>query len=156
MPVELTINGVVHTVEADPDMPLLWVLRDHLDLTGTKFGCGVGVCGACTVLVGDEAVRACRVPAGDVWDAVTTIEGHGAAAGLPVIQKAWVDHQVSQCGYCQPGMIMQAVAFLAETPDPSDEDIDIAMSGNLCRCGTYQRVRAAIRQAAGDIREARL
>ena len=153
---ELTVNGQAHVVEADPETPLLWVLRDHLGLTGTKYGCGVAACGACTVLVGGEAVRACTLPAGDVRDAVTTIEGHGNPEALSALQAAWIEHQVAQCGYCQPGQIMQAASLLADNPAPSDEEIDAAMRGNLCRCGTYQRVRTAIRAAAGEMREARL
>ncbi|MFQ3595143.1 MAG: (2Fe-2S)-binding protein [Sphingomonadaceae bacterium] len=146
---QLTVNGSDRSVEADPDMPLLFVLRDLLGLKGAKYGCGIGQCGACTVLVDGVAQRACVLPLEAVGDAkVLTIEGL-AAAGLHPLQKAWIDRQVPQCGYCQTGQIMQAAALLAETPNPSDAEIDAAMAGNLCRCGTYLRIRAAIRQAAG-------
>lgn len=144
----LTVNGTETEVDADPAMPLLWALRDVMGLTGTKFGCGVAACGACTVLVGGEAVRSCQLPVGDVWDAVTTIEGIGTPEALAPIQQAWVEEQVAQCGYCQSGQILQAAALLAENPSPTDADIDAAMAGNLCRCGTYPRIRAAIRKAA--------
>lgn len=155
MSLELIVNGQGHVVDADPEMPLLWVLRDHLGLTGTKYGCGVAACGACTVLVDGEAVRSCSVAAGDVWGEVTTIEGHGTPQKLSALQEAWISHQVAQCGFCQPGQIMQAAALLARTPAPTDDEIDEAMRGNLCRCGTYQRVRSAIRAAVGEMREAR-
>jgi isoquinoline 1-oxidoreductase alpha subunit len=154
MPTELTINGTTHQVDLPDDMPLLWVLRDEIGLTGTKFGCGVAACGACTVQIDGMAVRSCQVALGDVWGAVTTIEGLGAPEALSAIQQAWVDHQVAQCGYCQSGQILQAAALLAKTPDPSDDDIDAAMQGNLCRCGTYPRIRAAIHQAAQMMKEA--
>ncbi|MCV6585461.1 MAG: (2Fe-2S)-binding protein, partial [Marinibacterium sp.] len=121
--------------------------------TGTKFGCGVAACGACTVHIDGEAVRSCQVALADVWGDVTTIEGIGTPDAMAAIQQAWVDHQVAQCGYCQSGQIMQAAALLAETPDPSDQDIDDAMQGNLCRCGTYPRIRAAIHSAASALRE---
>jgi isoquinoline 1-oxidoreductase alpha subunit len=129
-------------------MPLLWALRDGLGLTGTKFGCGVAACGACTVLIDGEAMRSCQVPIGDVAGEITTIEGLGTPDRLSVLQKSWVRHQVAQCGYCQSGQIMQAAALLASNPTPSDADIDEAMQGNLCRCGTYPRIRAAIHDAA--------
>ena len=129
------------------------VLRDELRMTGTKFGCGVSACGACTVHIDGEAVRSCQVALGDVWGDVTTIEAQGTPDALSILQKAWVDHQVAQCGYCQSGQIMQAAALLAETPSPSDEDIDTAMAGNLCRCGTYPRIRAAIHDAAAKMSE---
>lgn len=146
----LTVNGAALRTDADPDTPLLWVLRDELGLTGTKFGCGVAACGACTVHVAGEAVRACQVRLGDVWGEVTTIEGLGGAHPL---QEAWVRHQVAQCGYCQPGQIMQAADLLARIPQPTDDDIDAAMAGNLCRCGAYSRIRAAIHDAARQIAE---
>ena len=154
MPTELTINGTAHQVDLPDDVPLLWVLRDEIGLTGTKFGCGVAACGACTVQIDGVAVRSCQVALGDVWGAVTTIEGIGAPGNLAVIQRAWVDHQVAQCGYCQSGQILQAAALLAENPDPTDDDIDAAMHGNLCRCGTYPRIRAAIHSAARLMKEA--
>ena len=148
MPTSLTINGTAHTVDLPDDVPLLWVLRDEVGLTGTKFGCGVAACGACTVQIDGEAVRSCQVALSDVWGEVTTIEGLGTPEAMSKIQQAWVEHQVAQCGYCQSGQIMQAAALLAGTPDPTDADIDAAMAGNLCRCGTYPRIRAAIRAAA--------
>jgi isoquinoline 1-oxidoreductase alpha subunit len=148
----LQVNGADREVTADPDMPLLWVLRDLLGLTGTKYGCGMMVCGACTVHLDGEAVRSCRLPVGSIAGRqVTTIEGlagrDGQAGGHPV-QRAWVAEQVPQCGYCQSGQIMSAVALLARTPSPNDEQINAAMDGNLCRCGTYLRIRRAIHRAA--------
>ena len=148
MSTELKINGTAHQVDLPEDVPLLWVLRDEVGLTGTKFGCGVAACGACTVHIDGEAVRSCQVSLGDVWGDVTTIEGLGTPETLHAVQKAWVDHQVAQCGYCQSGQIMQASALLSETPHPTDAEIDDAMQGNLCRCGTYPRIRAAIHRAA--------
>ena len=146
----LLINGASTSVDVDPDTPLLWVLRDHLNLTGTKFGCGVGQCGACTVHLDGEATRSCQWIVRDVGARhITTIEGLSADGSHPV-QRAWVREQVPQCGYCQVGQIMSAAALLAETPHPSDADIDAAMAGNICRCGTYQRIRRAIHVAAGD------
>ena len=145
---DLTINGARHQIDAPEDTPLLWVLRDELGLTGTKFGCGVAACGACTVHVDGEAVRSCQLRLSDVWGAVTTIEGLGRPGALHALQDAWIRHQVAQCGYCQPGQIMQAATLLAENPAPSDAEIDDAMAGNLCRCGTYSRIRAAIHDAA--------
>jgi len=153
MSIALTINGTNHQVDAADDTPLLWVLRDELTMTGTKFGCGVAACGACTVHIDGEAVRSCQVALADVWGDVTTIEGLGTPTAPHALQEAWVRHQVAQCGYCQSGQIMQAAALLAETPDPTDEDIDFAMSGNLCRCGTYGRIRAAIHDAATALQE---
>jgi len=144
----LSVNGTDLTTDAPAETPLLWVLRDELGLTGTKFGCGVAACGACTVQIDGEAVRSCQVQLGDVWGAVTTIEGLGTPAAAHPLQEAWVRHQVAQCGYCQSGQIMQAAALLAENPAPSDADIDDWMAGNLCRCGTYGRIRAAIHDAA--------
>ena len=146
----LLINGASTSVDVDPDTPLLWVLRDHLNLTGTKFGCGVGQCGACTVHLDGQATRSCQWIVRDVGaKAITTIEGLSADGGHPV-QQAWVREQVPQCGYCQVGQIMSAAALLAGTPHPSDAEIDAAMAGNICRCGTYQRIRRAIHVAAGD------
>lgn len=154
MPTTLTINGNAQTVDLPDDVPLLWVLRDEVGLTGTKFGCGVAACGACTVHIDGEAVRSCQVALADVWGAVTTIEGLGTPDNMATIQQTWVDHQVAQCGYCQSGQIMNAAALLAQTPNPTDDDIDDAMQGNLCRCGTYPRIRAAIKDAATRIQEA--
>jgi aerobic-type carbon monoxide dehydrogenase small subunit (CoxS/CutS family) len=148
MPFKLNVNNEVRTVDVPPDTPLLWVLRDVLDLKGTKYGCGIGVCGSCTVLVGGKAVRSCMTHVGNVGgEAITTIEGLSASETHPV-QEAWEALDVPQCGYCQPGQIMAAAALLAHTPHPTDADIDAAMSGNLCRCGTYPRIRKAIHQAA--------
>ncbi len=150
MQYSLLINGVSTTVEADPDTPLLWVLRDQLNLTGTKFGCGVGQCGACTVHLDGEAARSCQWLVKDVGTrAVTTIEGLSPDGSHPV-QRAWLREQVPQCGYCQVGQIMSAAALLARKPHPTDADIDAGMDGNICRCGTYQRIRSAIHVAAGD------
>jgi len=148
--VKLTVNGVEREAEAAEDTPLLWVLRDHLNLTGTKFGCGMAQCGACTVLVDGEPVRSCVTPAGEVTGAVTTIEGLAPGPGaLHPVQAAWIAEEASQCGYCQPGQIMAAVALLAAVPNPSDADIDAALAGHICRCGAYPQIRAAIRRAAG-------
>lgn len=148
----LTINGEQKRVEADAQMPLLWVLRDLLRMTGTKFGCGVGVCGACTVHEGDAAVRACQIPIGEAnGKSYTTIEGLSADATHPC-QRAWIEEDVAQCGYCQPGMIMTAAALLKTHPNPSDAEIDAAMSDSVCRCGTYVRMRRAIHRAAKEIR----
>ena len=144
--ITLTVNGNDFTVDLPPGTPLLWALRDGLNLTGTKYGCGVAACGACTVLIDGQANRACQVPIGDISGPITTIEGLGPA--LSPVQQAWIDHQVAQCGYCQSGQIMQATALLAENPKPTDAEILDAMDGNLCRCGTYPRILAAIRQAS--------
>ncbi|MFE0754507.1 (2Fe-2S)-binding protein [Inquilinus sp. NPDC058860] len=145
----LKINGTPHEVDVDGDTPLLWVLRDVLGMTGTKFGCGLALCGACTVHVDGQAVRSCQTPVDSVGDgAVTTIEAVGETPQGKALQKAWLELEVVQCGYCQSGQIMSAAALLAETPKPTDDDIDAAMSGNVCRCGTYQRIRAAIHKAA--------
>jgi isoquinoline 1-oxidoreductase subunit alpha len=147
---KLRVNGVPHDVEVPAEMPLLWVLRDVLGLTGTKFGCGMAQCGACTVHLGDGPARACVVPVGAVGErAVTTIEGLSPDGSHPV-QKAWLEIDVVQCGYCQPGQIMAAAALLKARPRPSDAEIDAALSGNVCRCGTYQRIRAAVHRAAGE------
>jgi isoquinoline 1-oxidoreductase alpha subunit len=149
--VKLRVNGQERSFDGDPSMPLLWFLRDELGLTGTKFGCGIAACGACTVHVDGGAVRACQTAMGDIEGVeVVTIEGLDPQGKHPV-QRAWVENNVPQCGYCQAGQIMQAVAFLKDTPKPTDDDIDAAMSGNICRCGTYQRIRAAIKQAAKGV-----
>ena len=146
--ISVTVNGTVHRLDVSPDTPLLWVLRDTLGLTGTKYGCGMALCGACTVHLAGEPIRSCVTPVSAVGEQpVTTIEGLSADRSHPV-QKAWIELDVPQCGYCQSGQIMSAVALLAKTPKPTDADIDSAMSGNLCRCGTYQRIRAAIHKAA--------
>jgi isoquinoline 1-oxidoreductase alpha subunit len=145
---KLTVNGRSHEIEVEPDMPLLWVLRDELKLSGTKYGCGAALCGACTVHVDGTPVRSCVTPVGAVTGPVTTIEGLGSPAALNAVQAAWIEHQVAQCGYCQSGQIMSAAALLQTNRQPTDADIDAAMSGNLCRCGTYPRIRAAIHDAA--------
>ncbi|MEY8801013.1 (2Fe-2S)-binding protein [Leisingera sp. XS_AS12] len=154
MSTTLRINGTPHQVDLPGEVPLLWVLRDEIGLTGTKYGCGVAACGACTVHIDGEAVRSCQVALSDVWGEVTTIEGLGTPDAMAAVQQAWVDHQVAQCGYCQSGQIMQAASLLAENPTPSDADIDEAMQGNLCRCGTYPRIRAAVHTAARKLQEA--
>ena len=147
MPYTLNVNGKDVSVEAAPDTPLLWVLRDELGLTGTKYGCGIAQCGACTVHINGQPQRSCQAPVSALAGVkITTIEGLG---GAHPVQAAWIKHDVPQCGYCQSGQIMSAAALLSKTPKPTDADIDQAMSGNLCRCGTYQRVRAAIKDAAG-------
>ena len=147
----LSVNGTTHQVNVDPNTPLLWVLRETIGLTGTKYGCGIAQCGACTVHVDGKAVRSCMLPVGAVRDrAITTIEGVGASPIGAKVQKAWLDLEVIQCGYCQSGQIMSASALLATTPNPDDSDIDAAMAGNICRCGTYVRIRAAIKQAASQ------
>lgn len=145
----LKVNGRQHQVDVDPSTPLLWVLREHLKLTGTKYGCGIAQCGACTIHVGGEAVRACITFVDSVGDKeITTIEGLSENGGHPV-QQAWLEHDVAQCGYCQPGQIMTAVALLKSNPNPTDGEIELAMSGNICRCGTYTRIKKAIKTAAG-------
>jgi aerobic-type carbon monoxide dehydrogenase small subunit (CoxS/CutS family) len=141
----LNINGNIQQVDADPSTPVLWVLRDHLGLVGTKYGCGVAVCGSCTIHLGDEAVRSCQLLVSEVGErAITTIEGLSENGDHP-LQKAWLAHDVSQCGYCQPGQIMTAAALLKRNPEPSDEEIEAEMEGNLCRCGTYMRIKSAIK-----------
>ena len=147
---KLTINGKTHQItdDVDPSMPLLWVLRDELNIKGPKFGCGIAMCGACTVHINGSPIRSCVYPVSAVQGDVTTIEGLGSSDSLHAVQQAWIEHQVAQCGYCQSGQIMSAAALLKNTPNPSDEEIDTAMSGNLCRCGTYPRIRAAIKTAA--------
>ena len=146
---KLTVNGVEHEADVEPDMPLLWVLRDELKIRGPKYGCGIAQCGACTVHMDGVAVRSCQISAGDADGAdVVTIEGLGTPESLHAVQAAWIEHQVAQCGYCQSGQIMQAAYLLEMTPEPTDEDIDKVMGGNLCRCGTYVRIRAAIKSAA--------
>jgi isoquinoline 1-oxidoreductase alpha subunit len=146
--VTLNINGTSHQVDVPPDMPVLWVLRDVVGLTGTKFGCGIAQCGACTVHLDGQPIRSCVTPvAAVIGKKLTTIEAIGETPSGKAVQKAWLDLEVIQCGYCQSGQIMTAVALLDEIPDPSDPDIDAAMAGNICRCGTYPRIRAAIKQA---------
>jgi isoquinoline 1-oxidoreductase subunit alpha len=150
----LKVNGKTHELQVEDDMPLLWVLRDELGITGPKYGCGIAQCGACTVLVEGAAVRSCSLPVGELRGEVTTIEGLGTPAALHAVQQAWIEHQVAQCGYCQSGQIMAAASFLGANPDPGDRDIDRALSANLCRCGTYPRIRAAVKSAARRLREA--
>lgn len=148
--VQLKVNGQSQSFDGDPEMPLLWYLRDVLGFTGTKFGCGMGLCGACTVLQNGKAIRSCQKQMGAAAGLeITTIEGV-TAQGPHAAQKAWAAENVPQCGYCQPGQIMQAVSLLASKPHPTDDDIDTVMSGNICRCGTYQRIRAAIKTAAQE------
>lgn len=143
----LTVNGKSQTVDVDPDTPLLWVLRDELGLVGTKYSCGIAICGTCTVHIDGNAIRTCNLPISQVLGEITTIEGLSENGDHPV-QRAWKEHDVPQCGYCQTGQIMQAAAFLKQYPDPTDEQIEAAMNGNLCRCGTYLRIRAAVKTAA--------
>ena len=143
----LRINGTTHEADLPDEVPLLWVLRDAFGLTGTKYGCGVAACGACTVHIDGTAMRSCQVTLGDVDGEITTIEGL-ATTDMAILQQSWIDHQVAQCGYCQSGQLMQAASLLADNPNPSDAEIDAAMNGNLCRCGTYPRIRRAIHDAA--------
>ncbi|QFT63607.1 isoquinoline 1-oxidoreductase, alpha subunit [Roseivivax halotolerans] len=151
---KLTVNGTSHEVDVEEDMPLLWVLRDELGYKGVKYGCGIAQCGACTVHLDGVATRSCQIPAGSAEGAeVLTIEGLGQPDALHALQAAWIEHQVAQCGYCQSGQIMQAADLLSQVADPTDQDIDDAMGGNLCRCGTYPRIRAAIRSAAQAMKE---
>jgi isoquinoline 1-oxidoreductase alpha subunit len=152
---QLTVNGTVREADVEEDMPLLWVLRDELGITGPKYGCGIGQCGACTVHMDGVATRACQLPvSAAAGTEILTIEGLGTPEAPHPVQAAWIEHQVAQCGYCQSGQIMQAAWLLATVPDPTDADIDDIMGGNLCRCGTYARIRAAIRSAAARLREA--
>jgi isoquinoline 1-oxidoreductase alpha subunit len=152
---QLIVNGTAHSLEGlEPDMPLLWALRDVLRITGPKYGCGIAQCGACTVHIDGVATRSCQVAVGDVWGPVTTIEGLGTPDAPHPVQSAWIAHQVAQCGYCQSGQIMQAASLLSETPNPTDTEIDDAMSGNLCRCGTYPRIREAVKTSARNLRGA--
>ena len=145
---KLTVNGQAHEVDVEGNMPLLWVLRDELGMTGTKYGCGIAQCGACTVHMNGMAVRSCQLPVSAAQGEITTIEGLGDEETLHHVQQAWIEHQVPQCGYCQSGQIMAAASLLSTNPNPSDDDIDAVMSGNICRCGTYTRIRAAIHSAA--------
>jgi isoquinoline 1-oxidoreductase alpha subunit len=148
--INLNINGKKQVIDVDPKTPVLWVLRDHLDLVGTKFGCGIAQCGACTIHVDGNAVRSCILPVSQIENReVVTIEGLSQDGDHPV-QKAWLEHDVAQCGYCQTGQIMNAAAFLKQNPDPSDDEIESAMQGNICRCGTYLRIKAAIKTAASN------
>ncbi|WP_299844175.1 (2Fe-2S)-binding protein [uncultured Roseovarius sp.] len=151
---KLTVNGTRHDVDVEPEMPLLWVLRDELGITGPKYGCGIAQCGACTVHVDGQPVRSCQLPVGDLDGEVTTIEALGTPDALHAVQAAWIDHQVAQCGYCQSGQIMTAAAFLEVNATPTDAEIDQALSANLCRCGTYPRIRAAVKSAAARLNEA--
>lgn len=148
---ELWVNGVEHHVDVPGEMPLLWVLRDELGLTGTKYGCGIGRCGACSVLIDGVAVRSCTLRADQIATEITTIEGIGTPDNLDVVQQAWIQHQVAQCGYCQSGQIIAAVALLARSSKPGDKEIDAAFAGNLCRCGTYARIRQAVKSAAAQL-----
>jgi isoquinoline 1-oxidoreductase alpha subunit len=152
---ELKVNGKTHQLDVEAGMPLLWVLRDELGITGPKYGCGISMCGACTVHVDGQAVRSCTLAVGDVSGEITTIEGLGSPQAMHAVQSAWVEHQVAQCGYCQSGQIMSAASLLHSNPSPSDDDIDAAMSGNLCRCGTYPRIRLAVKTAAANLRKSR-
>jgi isoquinoline 1-oxidoreductase alpha subunit len=149
---KISVNGETRDVDVEPDMPLLWVLRDELGITGVKYGCGIAQCGACTVHVDGLAVRSCQLSVGDLEGDVTTIEGLGTPDALHAVQAAWIEHQVAQCGYCQSGQIMAAAALLDNNDNPSDDDIDAVMSANLCRCGTYPRIREAIKSAATSLR----
>lgn len=152
---ELKVNGKKHQLDVEAEMPLLWVLRDELGITGPKYGCGIAMCGACTVHVDGMAVRSCSLQVGDVGGEVTTIEGLGSPQALHAVQAAWIELQVAQCGYCQPGQIMAAASLLATNAEPTDEDIDGAMSANLCRCGTYPRIRLAVKAAAAKLRKSK-
>jgi len=150
---QLIVNDQAHEVDVEPEMPLLWVLRDELGITGPKYGCGIAQCGACTVHVAGKAVRSCTLPVGQLdGAAVTTIEGLGTPERLHAVQEAWIEHQVAQCGYCQSGQIMSAADLLNRVPNPTDDQIDAALSANLCRCGTYPRIRAAVKAAAAKVR----
>tara|TARA_B110000046_G_C13025609_1_gene413854 strand:- start:3647 stop:4147 length:501 start_codon:yes stop_codon:yes gene_type:complete len=149
--IKLTVNGTEHSLDVEADTPLLWVVRDYLDLKGSKFGCGAGLCGACTMHLNGNPIRTCITPISSVaGQSITTIEGLGYKDSMSSVQQAWVEHNVPQCGYCQSGQIMSATALLATNAKPSDEDIDSAMSGNICRCGTYPRIKAAIHSVANS------
>jgi len=150
---KITVNGETHEVDVSPEMPLLWVLRDELGITGPKYGCGIAQCGACTVHINGMAVRSCQLPIGTLDSEVTTIEGLGTPEEMHAVQEAWVEHQVAQCGYCQSGQIMQAASLLSTNNNPTDDQIDATMSRNLCRCGTYPRIRAAVKSAAKKLQE---
>ena len=154
MTTNLEIDGRQYSVDVEQDMPLLWVLRDELKIKGVKYGCGIAACGACTVHIDGVAVRSCQVTVSDVTGPITTIKGLGTPEALHAVQSAWIEHQVAQCGYCQSGQIMQAADLLATTPNPTDAEIDEAMSGNLCRCGTYPCIHAAVKTAAAKLQEA--
>jgi isoquinoline 1-oxidoreductase alpha subunit len=154
VPMRLKVNGKMHEVDVEDDMPLLWVLRDELGITGPKYGCGIAMCGACTVHVGGTSVRSCALQVRDVGERdITTIEGLGSPEAMHAVQAAWVEHQVAQCGYCQAGQIMMAASLLRAHPAPTPDDIDRTMSANLCRCGTYLRIREAVTTAAAKLRE---
>ena len=148
---KLNVDGRSYTVDVEAEMPLLWVLRDELKIKGVKYGCGIAACGACTVHIDGVAVRSCQTAVGNVDGDITTIEGLGNVDALHAVQAAWIEHQVAQCGYCQSGQIMQAADLLSTTPNPTDAEIDDAMSGNLCRCGTYPRIRDAVKSAAANL-----
>jgi isoquinoline 1-oxidoreductase alpha subunit len=148
---KLNVDGRSYTVDVEAEMPLLWVLRDELKIKGVKYGCGIAACGACIVHIDGVAVRSCQMTVGDVDGDITTIEGLGNVDALHAVQAAWIEHQVAQCGYCQSGQIMQAADLLSTTPNPTDAEIDDAMSGNLCRCGTYPRIRDAVKSAAANL-----
>lgn len=149
--ITLTVNGIEHSLDVDADTPLLWVVRDYLNLKGSKFGCGAGLCGACTMHLNGSPIRTCITPISTVaGQSITTIEGVGTVDNLSAVQAAWIEHNVPQCGYCQSGQIMSATALLASNAKPSDQDIDSAMSGNICRCGTYPRIKAAIHSVANN------
>lgn len=150
---KLKVNGSEYELDVQPDMPLLWALRDELGINGPKFGCGIAMCGSCTVHIDGQPVRSCSFPVSAVSGEVTTIEGLGTPDAMHAVQEAWVEHQVAQCGYCQSGQIMSAAALLSQKPSPSDAEIDQFMSGNLCRCGTYPRIRAAIKSASTRLQE---
>jgi isoquinoline 1-oxidoreductase alpha subunit len=152
---ELKVNGRSYRIEIEPEMPLLWALRDELGITGPKYGCGIAMCGACTVHVDGVAVRSCSLQVGDAKGEITTIEGLGSPQVMHAVQAAWVELQVAQCGYCQSGQIMSAASLLSINPEPSDDDIDRAMSANLCRCGTYPRIRLALKAAADNLKKSK-
>jgi isoquinoline 1-oxidoreductase subunit alpha len=152
---ELKVNGKQHQIEVEAEMPLLWALRDELGITGPKYGCGIAMCGACTVHVDGVAVRSCSLQVGDATGEITTIEGLGSPQAMHAVQAAWVELQVAQCGYCQPGQIMSAASLLGINAEPTDDDIDRAMSANLCRCGTYPRIRLAVKAAAASLRKSK-